>query len=171
MTDAALNQPRQQKPVRIIKPELSIHKKLGGIKFSQAFDSKDISSAENVVANSKSLFLVETAKDFLGFKNYYNSLDLENLTKENYEKLSALAFSIKSRAGTGGFPLASEVTNSLYQFCDKAAAALPKNGHRAVVMHFMALTEILEGRFEVNNQEKASKLVNGLNEVSKKFLA
>ena len=168
MTSAAAID-REPKQVRVITPELGLNKKLSGLKFNQIFDGKDIRDAENVVRKNENVFKVETAKDYMDFKTLYNSANLENLTKQDYEKFSAIAFSIKSRAGTGGFPLASEVANSLYQFCDKAAQNLPKNGYRALTMHFHAITEILEGRFEVNDEVKANKLVNGLVEISKKF--
>lgn len=156
--------------VKIIEPELSIHKKLGKIKFDQMFDTAIITRAEKIVIQSELLFKDETAKDFEYLKKSFSVLDETDISAADYEKLSETAFSIKSRAATGGYPLASEVANSLYKFCDSASIVLPKDGYKVLKLHIDSLKQVFDGSFQTNDSLKCQKLVNGLEEVSEKLL-
>ena len=155
--------------VKIVKPELSINKKLGNVKFEQVFDTLTVANAEKVVVKNETVFKDETLKDFAALGDLMKQVGSANLSSEEYKRLSALAFSIKSRAQTGGYPLASEVANSMYKFCDKAADVLSQEGYKAIKLHFDALTQVFENKFPKDDMVKSQKLVAGLEAVSKKF--
>ena len=156
---------------RILKPELSIHKKLGKVKFDQVYDKAAIARAEKVVADKAPLFNKKTLKDFAALKKLHNkAINESRIDGKTYNKIAEVAFSIKSRAGTGGFPLASEVANSLYKFCEDAAKNPPRDAGTALKLHVDALEEIFENKFAVNDSQKGKKLIKGLEAISRKFL-
>ncbi len=156
--------------VKIVNPELLINKKLGNAKFEQAFDSTTINRTEKTVEQSQEVFKTETTADYNNLKTLFAELRENLISQTHYQKLSELAFSIKSRAATGGAPLASEVANSMYKFCDAAAAALPPNGYKVIKLHMDALMQVFEHNFGVGDAATSHKLIFGLEEVSHRFL-
>lgn len=158
------------KEPKIVNPELSINKKLGTKKFDQVFDSATIKKAEKTVEQSKEVFKSETSSDYENLKDTFKNIDEKDLDNDAYKKLAELAFSIKSRATTGGMPLASDVANSMYKFCDAAAQNLPTNVYQVIKLYMDALSEVFENNFDSNDEATKQRLVNGLEEVSKKFM-
>ena len=154
---------------RIVKPELSINKKLGNIKFETAFDATVVHNAEKVVEKSAEDFKANTLEDYEKLKGLFSEITPENLTSDAYHSVSSIAFSIKSRAGLGGMPIASEIANLLFKFCDVAAKSLPAEGFRVLKVYFESLSQILEGKFAANDDIRTAKLMKGLEEISKKF--
>lgn len=156
--------------VDIIKPELSINQKLGQAKFNEVFDQKTLSEAEKAVKESERIFREETLKDFASLKAMFARLSPQQLKKEDCQKLCELAFSIKSRAATGGLPLASEIATSMYEFCDCDAAGLmdSQECYRIIKEHFAALTQVFE-----NNSDTAGgkKLLKNLQKITKKYIS
>ena len=153
---------------KIVKPEQSLNKKLGNIKFDEAFDKTTMSSAEESYAGKQEAFKNETLNDFARMKTVFDNLSDSTLDERMYQRISELAFSIKSRAATGGIPLASEIANSMYKFSDAARAILPKKGFVVLKLHFDSLTSIFNAT--TYDEAQKSKLVKGLEDVAKKFL-
>ncbi len=155
--------------VEITQPELAIQKKLGSIGMSKVFDIKTLQQAENIVTDSTDIFREETLRDFNQLQQRFESVDKVSVTVRDYSRISETAFSLKSRAKTGGFPLVSDIANILYQYCDKAAETRPAQGYKVLEMHFNAIREVIEGKFDATNGEKTSKLIGGLNQIARKF--
>ena len=158
-----------EKQVKIIDKPVGIAKKLKGIKIDAPFNQASIKIAEKVMADNESAFYEATNNDFLELKKYFETIDQNNVTAEIYNHIYALAFSIKSRAATGGLLIASNVADSLYKFCDLAAKSTPKDGYKILYVHYSALNEIFSKQFAIDDAQKCTKLIDGLRLITAKY--
>ena len=83
---------------------------------------------------------------------------------EFVDEIQSKAFSVKSRAATGGLPLASDVAKSLFEFCEK----VDETKHAVIKVHVAALEEIFSGKFDSKDKVKAEKLLDGLRKLAQK---
>ena len=162
-----MSQPNEPK---IIMPDLPINKKFGNAKFEQIFDPVTIDRSEKTVDQSQEVFKSETTNDYDNLKKSFAKLPAGTINRDALLEFSELAFSIKSRAATGGLPLASEIANSMYKFCDAAYIHIPEDAYSVIKLHIDALVQVFEHGFAADNNAMAKKLVRGLEDVVHKFL-
>lgn len=148
------------KKVSVEEQGLTFNQKLKNVKLQNFVDSAVVLKAEGLVERSKTDFQRATSKDFKELKE--NCSKFEQTTDYALvENIQAKAFSIKSRAATGGFPLASDVAKSLFEYCEKATQAKTS----IIKVHVTALDEIFSSKFDVVDVEKSTKLLAGLNKL------
>jgi len=146
------------KKISVSDQELGFNQKLKNVKFDKIVDTSTVQKAENLVERSKDDFRKATLKDFEELKDSCAEL-VETSDRAFVDNIQSKAFSVKSRAATGGYPLASDVARSLFEFCEKVDEAK----HNVIKVHVAALEEIFSGKFDVKDQEKTAKLLAGLN--------
>lgn len=148
---------------KIIDKILSLHKKIGKAKFNEIVPPKKIEAAKKVESRMVTAFKEAVADDFKVMQRIYEKLTAENITKRDYAKINDIAFKIKSRAGNAGHMVASKIANSLFVFADFVTSTEAEvKGYDVVRMHFVALGDILSGKFDASNDALADKLVKGL---------
>ena len=155
---------------KIIDKPKGINKKLGKYKFDESFEPAAIQRAEKVMVQNTQTFKEAVLGDFEMLKTAFQSTNSQQINSIDYRKIYALSFSIKSRAGNAGFKIASEVANSLYQFCDIASKNQMPEGYDVIRLHFNSLDEIFSGKFNESDTEKAEKLTSGLAAIAAKAL-
>lgn len=151
------------KLVSVDEQNLGLNKKLKNVKFENAFDTTVVQKAEKLVQRSEENFLKATLDDFAELKESFQKLTSSS-DNSLANQLQDKAFSVKSRAATGGFPLASDVAKSLFEFCEK----LDETKYNVIKIHIAALEEIFSGKFDSKDQEKATKLLSGLRQLVEK---
>ena len=148
------------KTIKADEQDLGFNKKLKNAKFDNVFDKTTIQNAEKVVERSKDSFLKATLEDFEALKQ--GVLNLASTSDPSLvDVIQNKAFSVKSRAATGGYPLASDVAKSLFEFCEK----LDETKYNVIKLHIAALEEIFSGKFDAKDKEKSEKLLNGLHQL------
>ena len=145
--------------------ELGLNQKLKNVKFENIVDTLAIQKAENLMQRSKGDFLKATLQDFEELKQSCVTL-AETLDYSHIDNIQNKAFSVKSRAATGGYPLASDVAKSLFEFCEKVDEAK----YSIIKIHIAALEEIFSGKFDGKDKEKNAKLLAGLNQLISKYI-
>ena len=157
--------------VKIFEALTGINKKLGKTKFSDVVDSKKIEEAEKVASRLEVFFQQAIADDFSELKRLFEKLRPGRITNKEYNRISDIAFSIKSRAGNAGIELASKVARSLYQFCDIVMESrFPIDGYNVIRVHYNAIEQIFSAQFDTDSQEKSIKLLTGLEALCKKVI-
>lgn len=92
--------------------------------------------------------------------------------EEDYVSIAKIVVNIESRAGNAGNTLLAQVAGSFYKFCNSMAMAGSNiDGFDVVRLHFAALEEIINGKFDVNDKEKSEHLTHGLEALSQKVTA
>jgi replicative DNA helicase len=148
------------KIVKTDDQDLGFNKKLKNEKFDNLFDNTTIQNAEKVVERSKDDFLKATLEDFEELKQ--GVLNLASSSDPTLvDVIQNKAFSVKSRAATGGYPLASDVAKSLFEFCEK----LDETKYNVIKLHIAALEQIFSGKFDSKDKEKSQKLLSGLHQL------
>lgn len=147
---------------------LGLNNKLKNVKFEEAFDAKKLEKAEQQIGKSEDMFLQATRDDMLQLKKIFERLSAKSVRAE-VEKMQDLAFSIKSRAATAGFPLASTVAKSLFEFCEKKVEELNEEKYSVAKVHMNALDQILSDSFDSNDEQKTQKLIAGLSQITAKL--
>ena len=151
------------KKIDVNSQELGLNKKLKNVKFDAAFDKTTIQNAEKAVERSADTFLKATLDDFERLKTSFARLAATS-DSEFVDDIQSKAFSVKSRASNGGFPLASDVAKSLFEFCEK----VDETKYAVIKVHVAALEEIFSGKFDSKDKEKADKLLDGLRKLALK---
>lgn len=149
--------------VKVSDQKLGFNEKLKGVKFEQAFDNTAIDKAEKIIQRSKDKFRKATQDDFEELKKTFDQIaaDIER-SQKTLAALQDYAFSIKSRADTGGFKLASDVSRSLFEFCEKYVKVMDGTKFSTLKLHVAALEEIFTGKFNSEDEQKRKQLLSGL---------
>lgn len=149
--------------VSVSEQKLGLNEKLKNVKFEEAFDTTTVQKAEQVVKRSEDEFKKAVEEDFSQLKETFERIaaDIER-SQKMLDELQETAFSIKSRADTGGYGLASDVARSLFEFCEKYMFMIDSTKFITLKLHVNALDEIFKGKFDMKNKENSDKLLNGL---------
>lgn len=152
------------KRVSVNEQDLGLNNKLANVKFDNVFDTVTIQNAQKLVERNKNNFLTAVVIDFNELKKEFDGLAIG---AEHFaiEVLQNKAFSIKSRATIAGFPVASDVAKSLFEFCENSIKILDATKYAVVKVHVHALEGIFTGKFDIQNKELCEKLISGLHQL------
>lgn len=156
-----------KKIINVNEQNLGLNEKLKNIKFDDAFDKKKLEKAQAAIDSSKEAFLEATLEDMKDLQEIFQRLSADSV-KAEIIKMQDLAFSIKSRAGTAGYPIASQVAKSLFEFFEQRVEELDKEKFGVAKVHVSALDQILSDGFDLNDPGKSAKLMDGLHKLTHK---
>jgi hypothetical protein len=116
MTD----EPELQNEVRILPPDQTLKKKLGGANLDQLLSVNAVKTAQKVIVNSSDAFLEESLEELKQLEQAVSALgDSPEAIKKTREKIISTAFALTAKAGLGGYDLASTIAKSLHTRCVK----------------------------------------------------
>jgi hypothetical protein len=153
------------KIVDIKEQDLGLNTKLKNVKFDQAFDTTTLARAEKVIEQSAESFRLATLKDMQVLKDSFAAIS-KDAPKSQLDALQDNILNIKSRATIAGFPFASNVAKSLFEFCEKDFKSLDSGRYDVIKIHINSLEQIFAGTFDSKNEQK---LLTGLAQLTEKY--
>ena len=156
--------------VYIMAPDYRLKKKLGDeIDIQEILSPENVTRAQGVINSRQRNFLEWVEKDMATIESSLRHIQ-KNITKSipYFTKLKRAVFAVKAQAGTFGFDLASEVSRSLFNYCETSFRFEDK---QVIVLakHVEALSTVVKQRISGDGGEMGRKLLEGLNILVVKF--
>ncbi len=169
MSDTPTN--NQQDDVRILPPDFSLKKKIGvDVNLKDIFTTERIAAAQQAIDNTQVEFVEWAKQDLLASEKAYKEIEdaPDNAPQESINTLRKLAFSLKSQSGTFGYPLGSEVANSLYVYTGYHTEYDEQN-IQVLAKHIDALSVILHQNVQGDGGAIGTDLRAELAKLAEKF--
>ncbi len=165
--------PQSPEEVQILPQDYTLKKKIGpGVDIRDILQPEIIEKSQELIGEGRPEFLEEVKIELASLDTAYQAA-MENLSASDAGKhiseLRRAAFSIKSKAGTFGFDLATAVAKSLYTFCDRHWR--PEENHMTVLAkHIETLQVIFSQNIEGDGGEIGRNLLADMQKLVKKFV-
>ncbi len=144
MTDVIPPSNPDEDPI-ILDPDFSLKEKIGvDANIRELLSDDMLDQAEQAIHRKKPEFFEFLRQDVQSLMGKMKVLEETSWDAVLLEDFSRLVLQIKSRAGTFGYPLGSEVARKLYVFCDE--------GYRAKTDHLVVLRKHVEGLMVIFGQ-------------------
>ena len=154
--------------IEVGRQGLGLNKKMKNVRFKDAFDDESLQKAQDLIEGNRDVFLQATLDDMQELKDMFYRFSDEHM-KNELARIQDLAFSIKSRATTAGYPIASSIAKLLFEFCEKKVEQLNAEKLDVAKLHMSALDQILSNEFDLDDGAKCEKLVSGLQQLTEKY--
>lgn len=156
--------------VRILPPSYALKEKIGmNVNLHEIFTPERIAAAQKAIDDTQAEFVGWATKYLVELEDAYRGMaaDLGNASVQ-IEEIRKIAFSLKSQAGTFGYPLGSEVAKSLYKFLGEKRKY---NTDNIVVVrkHIDALQVILQQNIQGEGGVMGNELMDNLKKLVAKF--
>lgn len=129
----------------ILEPDFAIKEKIGAdVNIRELLSDEILEEAQQVIHRKKGEFIEYIRADVQILMSKMKILEESSWDATLLEEFSRIVLQIKSRAGTFGYPLGSEIARKLYVFCDE--------GYRAKTDHLIVLRKHVEGLMVIFSQ-------------------
>lgn len=158
----------EEEPI-VLEPEYAIKEKLGkDVNIRELLSEEMLEQAQGVIHKKKGEFVEMIRQDLEKLHQLLESLEGSSWDAEVLKEFTHTVLQIKSRAGTFGYPLASEVARKLYVFCDESYRA--KSDHVVVVRkHVEGLQAVFSMGIEGSGSNLGHELLNSLDKLAQKL--
>ncbi len=131
--------------VRILPPDQTMQKKLGGAKLDTLFSNEAVQEAQQVIVESAADFITETLADLQTLEEATKTLAAA--PEQNHQVLATvinMSFAIKAKAGLGGYNLVSTLAKSLNSRCELLGdASLTPTNLSIITWHVDSMRQML----------------------------
>ncbi len=158
--------------VVFIDPDMSLKEKIGNdISMAEIFSEENVKQAQAIILEAKDDFLKWIVDDLRNTEEAYFAIATNADHKlHDIRYLQGCVLSIKSRAGTFGFDLASVVADLMLAIL-KEQTGLSQNLVRALRKHIDVLYVIFQRHIEGTGGDMGRDLIDSLAELGKKLSA
>lgn len=108
--------------VKFLPPDRSLHKKLGNIDLDLLLPQKVVVEAQKVIDNSTDTFLTECLAEAVQLESLVLHMQGTVQISTVLSEVIRLSFSVKTKAGIGGYDLVATIARSLQLFSEKIQA-------------------------------------------------
>ncbi len=156
--------------VKILPPDTRIQEKLGKDRRLKDFVTDDsLKNAQRKTKDQVHLFLEEAEQELQAMLTAYQGvLQNKNANREAIDELMRPAFSIKSRAGTFGYDLASKVSKSLHDYIEDKTS-VTDDDRTVIEAHIQTLTAIFHGNIKGDGGAVGTQLYESLVKLIAKY--
>lgn len=149
--------------VTVLKPDLTLKRRAGKL-LGKLMRGENIQKADALIQQDAHMaFIKDAAVDLAELSRHIDILFSENVSLEerdhSVKAASEIAFRIKSRAGTFGYQLASDIAQALLHYLETSGSTLNAKGFRA---HYEALRGILSGRLQGDGGKTGQEILTEL---------
>jgi hypothetical protein len=104
-----------------------------------------VQSAQQVIANASDQLLEESVAEAAALERIMAGLSIPEKLKQTLADIYSHAFSLKSKAGLGGYDLVSILAKSLQQYCERIGDSNITTANRAIIKwHIESLRRLLD---------------------------
>ena len=131
--------------VKVLPPDFSLLKKLGGAKLDQLFSAQAVQDAQKVIAASSETLLGDSLTGLMKLEEAAKTLETEpNKVGTLLTDIVTAAFNVKSNAGMSGYELAAELAKSLQLGCEKLdSSKATAVDAQVIIWHISCLKKVL----------------------------
>jgi hypothetical protein len=115
--------------VRILPPDFSLQKKLGGVSFDQIVTPQVLAAAQQAIVDTADQFIGESVAEVTGLeKAMTDFVASKGANRAALDHMVSSSFSIKVKSGLAGYDLISTLAKSLNLRCEALAAPGAEGG-------------------------------------------
>ena len=153
----------------IFEPDFRLKEKIGlECSITELVQPQFIKNAQKVIQDSKRDFIVYLKNDVLELQKCLKILKQTPSDAEVFDHFMQLTLQIKSRGGTFGYSLASEVSRKLFVFCEEDYRANPE--HILVINKYAdGLSAVVMQGIEGDGGPIGRELLSSLDKLTLKF--
>ena len=162
------NLPDDEEPV-IFQPDFTLKEKIGkDSSITELLRPEMLQMAQQVIQDSKKDFIGYMKEDILDIQKCLEKLQQTSWDANVLDHFMRLVLQIKARAGTFGYPLASEIARKLFVFCEDEYRA--KSDHTLVMRkHVEGLSTVILKNIEGNGGPLGRELLASLDKLAQKL--
>jgi hypothetical protein len=134
--------------VKILPPDRSLQKKLGGVSFDQIVPPEAVAEAQEILTQSADDFGVECIVEIRHLEDAMIRLgSVPDETSQILREVIISAFAIKVKAGLGGYDLIAMLAKSLHLRCERLGDANATPANMTILKwHIQSMRQLLELR-------------------------
>lgn len=113
------DEPNPEDRVKILPPDRTLQKKLGTANLDQILSPQAVEVAQQVIVRSSDQFLEESVAEVKKLEITAQNLGASpDKNRQALREIVASTFSLKAKAGLGGYDLISMLAKSCHQYCE-----------------------------------------------------
>lgn len=153
----------------VFQPDFRLKEKIGrDVSVTDLLKPETINQAQAVIQQSRQDFVAWIKEDIIFMQELLEQLQDTSWDAKLLDQFMRLVLQVKARAGTFGYPLASEIARKLYVFCEEGYRA--KADHMLVVRkHTEGLRVVIHNNIEGDGGEIGRELLKSLNLLAEKL--
>lgn len=132
--------------VKILPPDYTLRKKVGNADLGRLLSPQIVAAAQQVITQSADQFFDECVTDVQKLERGIQDIgSAPDKTEQILHEMSAVTFSLRTKAGIGGYDLVSVLAKSLHQHCTQTGdSALTPTQLRIMQWHVESLVQLLK---------------------------
>ncbi len=153
----------------IFQPDFRLREKIGrDVTITDLLKPEMLNQAQAVIQQSRQDFIAWIKEDVLFMQELLEQLQETTWDAKLLDQFMRLVLQVKARAGTFGYPLASEIARRLYVFCEEGYRA--KADHMLVVRkHTEGLRVVIHNNIEGDGGQVGRELLATLSKLAEKL--
>ncbi len=169
MNATTLQAPVESDEPIIFQPDYRLRDKIGrDMKITDLLKPEVLKQAQDVIQQSRQDFIAWIREDVAFMLELLHQLEETSWDAKLLEQFMRLVMQVKARAGTFGYPLASEIARKLYVFCEEGYRA--KSDHMLVVRkHAEGLSVVINKNIEGDGGVIGKELLKSLDKLAEKL--
>lgn len=155
--------------VKILPPDYSLKRKIGNVNLDQILSPNVVQAAQEIISQSSGQFENEAFSEIETLGKAVAALRADFAqARALLPDIIASSFSLKAKAGLGGYDLVSVIAKSLYLYCEQLDPAQVGEGTLTIILwHAQSMKKLLDQKIQGDGGPIGTAILAELEKIKK----